>query len=152
MRLPEGYIRPSLADFVAAGYAADDFERFFASHEAQLSRHFVARNPEPLPEPEPPALLDVEAPDVVDHEAFDTLPSVPAFDVTLLEVHREDFDSPDEMLAAIEREILPADAKASLRAAAYDWALELAPAAPAEITEESGEAVSATSAPSDDVL
>lgn len=155
MSLPESYVRPSLEDFIAAGYPAPAYVPFFKEHEHQLEADYARKNPEPAVEPvvvEPPAFtldatgLIVETPAPVAElvvDARDTEP--PPAASTVPEIHREDFESPDAMLAAIEGEIVPADVKERLRAAAYDWALELS----RQNTDESEGANTATSAPSE---
>lgn len=47
--LPPSYKRPSIEEFVAAGYKAENYEQFFAKHEEQLARHY-AEAPTDLPD------------------------------------------------------------------------------------------------------
>lgn len=49
--LPPNYVRPSLEEFKAAGYAPSGYDRFFEAHETELSRDYIARNPGALNEP-----------------------------------------------------------------------------------------------------
>lgn len=52
--LPAGYTRPTVEEFVKAGYLAENYESFFANYEANL-----ASNPAPAPVPAPePVLAD----------------------------------------------------------------------------------------------
>ncbi len=57
--LPPDYVRPSLADYLAASKAhtKDNYLPFVNGHEAELRKHYVA--------PEPEAVLVVGAPDPV---------------------------------------------------------------------------------------
>jgi hypothetical protein len=51
--LPVDYVRPSLAEFLAASntHRKQDYLSFFEGHEAELRKHYVPQSPE-LPDPE----------------------------------------------------------------------------------------------------